>query len=221
MIELSERANVICMPGHNVVYDDDIRKIKRMIESGDIGKVVSFFYMFNSFFSEEAAARYPGVIRQIITHHLYTMLYLAGNPKEIMAMKSCLHYEKLLKEDLAMAILKLENGALAHLDLSFVADDISSDPWTFLIKVLGTEGSARHSWNDKVLAKKGVSHTREYVAYPNTFINEDMYFIDICLNGGSPISTLEDAIHAQSILEAIEVSIETGRSVNWSASDCD
>ena len=215
MKNLSLKYNVICMPGHNVVYDENIIKIKSMIESGDIGRIVSFFYMFNSYFSEEAASRYPGVIRQIITHHLYTMLYLAGKPKEIMAMMSRLHYEKLTKEDLAMVILKLENNALAHLDLSFAADDLSSDPWTFLIKVLGTEGSARYSWQDKVLAKKGISHTKEFVAYPVSFINEVNYFVNICLNGGTPLSTLDDAIDAQSILEAIELSIEEKQGVSW------
>ena len=173
------------------------------------------FYMFNSYFSEEAASRYPGVIRQIITHHIYTMLYLVGKPKEIMAMKSSLHYEELTKEDLAMVLLKLENDALVHFDLSFAADDLSSDPWTFLLKVLGTEGSAKYTWQDKVLAKKGISHTREYVAYPDSFISEVDYFVDICINGGIPKSTLDDAIDAQSILEAIEMSIEKKQGVSW------
>ncbi|MHB1276365.1 MAG: Gfo/Idh/MocA family protein, partial [Candidatus Humimicrobiaceae bacterium] len=208
MKRISEKEGVIFMPGHNVIYEDGVIRIKEMIESGDIGKVVSFHYLFNSFFSEEAASRYPGVIRQIMTHHVYTMLYLMGNPKQVMAMQSCLHYEKLTKEDVAMIVIKLENDSLAYLTASFAADDLTSDPWTFLIKVIGTEGSGRYTWGDWVLAKTGISHSRAYLGYSYGIKNEVDYFIDICLNGGKPLSTLDDALKAQMTMDAIEHSIE-------------
>jgi predicted dehydrogenase len=210
----AEKAGVICMPGHNVIYEDGILRIKKMIDSGEMGKLTSFYYLFNAFHSEELAQLYPGVIRQILTHHLYTMLYLAGDPRQVMAMKSCLHYEKLTREDIAMVNLKLENNALAHLEVSFAADDLSADPWTLLIKVLGTEGSARYSWQDWVLAKKGITHSRVYVAYPGGILNEDNHFIDICLNGGKPLSTIDDAIKAQMIMDAVELSIENNSGVD-------
>jgi predicted dehydrogenase len=210
----AEKAGVICMPGHNVIYEDGILRIKKMIDSGEMGKLTSFYYLFNAFHSEELAQLYPGVIRQILTHHIYTMLYLAGNPKQIMAMKTCLHYEKLTREDIAMVNLKLENDALAHLEVSFAADDLSSDPWTLLIKVLGTEGSAKYSWQDWVLAKKGITHSRVYVAYPEGIKNEVNHFINICLNGGKPLSTIDDAIKAQMIMDAVELSIENNSGVD-------
>lgn len=204
---LAEKVGVIFMPGHNVIYEDGVRRIKKMIDSGDIGKVISFYYLFNAFHSEELAAQYPGVVRQMLTHHIYTMLYLAGNPKYVMAMKTCLHYEKLTREDEAMVILKLENEGLAHLSVSFAADDLSSDPWALLIKVIGTKGSARYTWSDWVLAKKGITLSRGFVGYHGGIINEVNHFIDICINGGKPLSTIVDAIKTQMIMEAIELSI--------------
>ncbi|MHB8278436.1 MAG: Gfo/Idh/MocA family protein [Candidatus Humimicrobiaceae bacterium] len=216
---LAEKAGVIFMPGHNVIYEDGIIRIKKMIESGDIGKVISFYYLFNAFHSEELAAQYPGVVRQILTHHLYTMLYLAGNPKNVMAMKTCLHYEKLTREDEVMVILKLENEGLAHLAASFAADDLSSDPWTLLIKVIGTEGSARYTWQDWVLAKKGITHSKLFVGYQGGIINEVNHFIDICINGGEPLSTINDAIKAQMIMEAVELSIEKSCCVDLNFKD--
>jgi len=210
----SEKAGVICMPGHNVIYEDGILRIKKMIDSGEMGILTSFYYLFNAFHSEELAELYPGVIRQILTHHIYTMLYLAGDPKQVMAMKTCLHYKKLTREDIAMVNLKLKNNALAHLEVSFAADDLSADPWTLLIKVLGTEGSARYSWQDWVLAKKGITHSRVYVAYPGGILNEDNHFIDICINGGKPLSTIDDAVKAQIIMDAVELSIENNCGVD-------
>jgi len=214
MKKLAEKAGVVFMPGHNVIYEDSIVRIKKMIVSGDIGKIVSFYYLFNAFHSEELAAQYPGVVRQMLTHHLYTMLYLAGDPKSVMAMKTCLHYEKLAREDEAMAILKLEDEGLAHLAVSFAADDLSSDPWTLLIKVIGTEGSARYTWSDWVLAKKGITLSKVFIGYAGGIINEVNHFIDICINGGKPLSTIDDAIKAQTIMEAIELSIEKKCCVN-------
>ncbi|MBN1299400.1 MAG: Gfo/Idh/MocA family oxidoreductase [Actinobacteria bacterium] len=205
---IAEKTGVVCMPGHNVIYDDGVTRMKKMIQSGDIGKLISFYYLFNALHTEEIAQLYPGVIRQMLTHNLYTMLYLAGVPKQVMAMKSCLHYEKLTREDLVMVILKLKNDSLAHLEVSFAADDLSSDPWTLFIKVLGTEGSGVYTWNDWVLSKKGITHSREYVAYPGAIVNEVNHFINICTNGGKPLSTIDDAIKAQAIMEAIELSVD-------------
>ena len=60
-------------------------------------------------------------------------------------MKATLHYKELPQEDIAMVNLAMENGALAHFCASFAADDHSADPWTMMVKVIGTAGSTRYS----------------------------------------------------------------------------
>jgi predicted dehydrogenase len=142
------------------------------------------------------------------------MLYLAGRPTRVTGLKATRHYEKLTKEDLAMCILELENGGLAHLCASFAADDLSADPWTFLVKVIGTAGTVRYTYQDWVEVKKGISHSHTYTAYQETITNEDRYFVDICLKGGAPRSSLDDAILAQKIVEAVERSIDKGVTVD-------
>jgi predicted dehydrogenase len=212
--DISEKTGVICMPGHNMIYEQGILRIKNLIEKGNLGKIVSVYVLYNIHHSEEVASHYPGVMRQILTHNLYCMLYLAGKPASVISMKSCLHYKDLKREDIAMAILELESGALAHLSASFAADDLCSDPWTFLIKVIGTEGTARYTYQDWVLAKKGLAHSRVYEAYQGTITNEVNHFINICCNGGTPLSTLDDAIDAQKIMEAAELSIKNRKIIN-------
>ena len=123
------------------------------------------------------------------------------------------HYEKLTKEDLAMVLLDLECGGIAHLCASFAADDLSADPWTFLVKVIGTEGTTRYTYQDWVEAKHGISHSRLYTAYQGTITNEDRHFINVCLRGGQPLSTMDDAIWAQKTVEACERSIADGKTV--------
>ena len=213
MKEGAEKAGVLCMPGHNMIYEDSILRGHELIKNGGLGRLISVYVLYNIHHPEEIAARYPGIIRQILTHNSYALLYLGGRPKRVCAMKATLHYEKLTREDIVMAILELENGALAHLSASFCADDLSADPWTFLIKVIDTEGTTRYTYQDWVEVRKGMAHSRTYTAYQGTISNEVKHFVDICLHGGKPRSTLEDAIIAQKMIEAVEQSVKENRTV--------
>ena len=119
------------------------------------------------------------------------------------------------KENLAMALLELEGGALAHLQASFAADDHTADNWTFAIKVVGTKGSTRFSHADWVQNSPAAVHSHTYSAYHYSIGNTARFFIERCLIAGeSPLSGLDDAINSQRIIEAIEDSIESGQAIS-------
>jgi predicted dehydrogenase len=215
MKQAANRAGVICMPGHNYIYEESLIRSRRLIQQGKLGQIISAYVLYNIHHPEAVAARYPGVIRQIMTHHAYILLYLAGRPVSVSAMKATLHYQTISQEDIAMVTLRLQSGALAHFCASFAADDHSADPWTVLIKVIGREGSVRYSYRDWVELKPGLVHSQTYSAYPDSIMNEVRYFIDVCLRqGGQPLSTLDEAIIAQKVVEACERSAEEGRVIN-------
>jgi len=207
------RTGLVCVPGHNMIHEDSIARARDLIQAGDIGKIVSCYVMYNIQHSEERASTLPGMCRHILTHNIYTMLYLVGRPKRVTGLKAMRHYEKLTKEDLAMCLVELENGGIAHLCASFAADDLSADPWTFMVKVIGTAGTTRYTYQDWVEARRGISHSRVFTAYQATITNEDRYFVDVCLRGGPPRSSLDDAIMAQKVVEAVERSIAEGITV--------
>jgi predicted dehydrogenase len=209
----AERMGLVCVPGHNMIHEASLARARQLIQNGDLGNIVSCYVMYNIHHSEERASTLPGMVRHILTHNVYTMMYLVGRPTRVSCMIAMRHYEKLTKEDLALVILELENGGLAHLCASFAADDLSADPWTFMVKVIGTAGTSRYTYQDWVEAKKGISHSRVYTAYQATITNEDRYFVDVCLNGGLPLSSLDDAIVAQKVIEACEKSIAEGITV--------
>ncbi|MEM7371365.1 MAG: Gfo/Idh/MocA family oxidoreductase [Bacteroidota bacterium] len=214
MQALADKAGVMCMPGHNYIYEAGIQRARELIESGKLGQLVSLYIMYNIHHPEEVAARYPGVIRQILTHHAYISLYLAGKPREVSAMKSVIHYEEISQEDIAMVTFKMENGALVHWCASFASDDHAGDPWTMMVKMIGTKGATRYSYRDWVENTPATVHSQTYSAYPYTIANIDRYFVEECLGKGKqPLSTLEDAAVAQQIIEAIEQSIEEGRHI--------
>lgn len=171
--------------------------------------------MYNIHHPEEVASRYPGVVRQILTHHSYILLYLVGKPKKLCAMKQTLHYKTYTEEDIAMVQMEMENGALAHFCASFAADDHAADPWTVMVKVIGTAGSTRYSYRDHVEIKPGLVHSQTYSAYQGSIMNEVKYFLDDCIRlGRQPLSTMADAITAQKMIEACEKSIATNSVVS-------
>jgi predicted dehydrogenase len=208
---IARQAGVICMPGHNMIYEQGIVRGRQMIDRGELGRILSCYVLYNIYHDEQRASTYPGVIRQILTHNLYTMMYLAGRPKRVVGLKAALNHEDPLKEDLALVLLELENGALAHICVSFAADDQSPDPWPYLVKVIGTQGSARYTYADWVSTRKGLAHSRTYTGYQGSLTNEDSHFVHICRHGGEPLSGMEEAVIAQRTLEAVERSIAEER----------
>lgn len=209
--EFAKKRGLWCVPGHNMIHEASLARARQLITNGEIGKVVSCYVMYNIHHSEERASTLPGVVRHILTHNLYSMFYLVGQPKRVAAMKAMRHYEKIDQEDLTMVILELENGGLAHLCASFAADDLSPCPWTFTIKVIGTAGTTHYTYQDWVEVKKGLSHSHTYTAYQETITNENRYFIEeILMKGAEPLSSMQDAVLAQKVTEACEKSIRDG-----------
>ncbi len=209
MKRLAAAKDLVCLPGHNYIYESSMQRTKELVDNGDLGKIVSAYVMYNIHHPEEVARRYPGVVRQILTHHSYILLYLVGKPVELCAMKATLHYKEYTEEDIAMVQMRLGNGALAHFCASFAADDHAADPWTVMVKVIGTAGSTRYSYRDHVEIKPGLVHSQTYTAYQGSVMNEVRHFLDDCLRrGDQPLSTLDDAITAQKLIEAAEASIK-------------
>jgi predicted dehydrogenase len=208
MKALADKNGLVVLPGHNYVYEASMQRTKELVEGGDLGQIVSAYVMYNIHHPEDVAKRYPGVVRQILTHHSYILLYLVGKPVELCAMKATLHYKEYTEEDIAMVQMRLHNGALAHFCASFAADDHAADPWTVMVKVIGTAGSTRYSYRDHVEIKPGLVHSQTYTAYQGSVMNEVRHFLVDCLRfGAKPLSTLEDAITAQKMIEAAEKSI--------------
>lgn len=213
----AERNGVILCPGHNYVHEPSLHRSKELLDSGKLGKLAAVYIHYHIHHPEEVARRYPGVIRHILTHHSYLLLYLAGEthaPEAVSAMKSVVHYDAFDGEDLAMVNLRLKSGALAHFCADFAADDHSADPWTFVVKVIGTDGATRFSYRDWVENKPGVVHSHTFSAYEWHIREEVRHFVEECVGrGAGPLSTIDDAITAQKIIEGCETSIAEGREV--------
>uniref|UniRef100_A0A7S2TMI0 Gfo/Idh/MocA-like oxidoreductase N-terminal domain-containing protein n=1 Tax=Lotharella oceanica TaxID=641309 RepID=A0A7S2TMI0_9EUKA len=213
----SEEHNVAIMPGHNYIYEPWFDRTKSIIDDGDLGTIVATYVMFNIHHPPEFTGRdsMQGVIRQILTHHAYMSIYLMGGPPAcVSAFASCLDNGPVEKENVAMVNMQMPNGALAHLQANFAADDHGSDPWSVYVKVIGTKGTARYSYNDWVINKPHIIHSHTYVPYPHTIASEVRFFVEeVVGKGARPLSTIDDALACQNILDAVEKSIADGTHV--------
>ena len=194
MAVLAEARGLQCMPAHNYIYSPDMYRLKRNIEAGNFGQIAVSWLMYHIHHSEELCRRYPGIIRQIGTHLLYAHRYLFGEPASMSAQTTRFLYPHLDRDDQMMLTLTMPDGSMSNLFASFSVSDHSSNPWSFIVKVLGTRGSAQLSWQDMVFERALGTLSRSYVRYEETYEHEIEYFVHECvLNGKPPLSTLWDA----------------------------
>ena len=214
LIAAAEKNSVKVAPVPNYIYEPSVLRAKEMIDSGKIGDLVSLYVLYNIHHPEEVAARYPGVIRQILTHHAYCSLYLVGQPEMISCMKSTINDGSVPQENIAMVTMKMKNQALSHLCASFASDDHAGDPWTFMIKLIGTKGATRYSYRDWVENTPAVVHSQTYSAYPYTIRETGKHFLERVIgHGEEPLSTLDDAITCMKMIEACELSVSEDRHI--------
>lgn len=214
----AEVNQVLLCPGHNYLHEPSLHRTRALLHEGRLGELVAIYIHYHIHHPEAVACRYPGVIRHILTHHGYLLAYLGGAkhaPVSVSAMRSVIDYKSFEGENLAMVNLRLASGALAHFCADFAADDHSADPWTFVVKVIGTEGATRFSYRDWVENRPGIVHSHTWSAYGCHIDEEVRYFVEECLNRGSPpLSTIDDAITAQRIIESSERSVEERREID-------
>jgi predicted dehydrogenase len=212
--EAARKKSVQVAPVHNYIYEPSILRAKEMINSGKLGDIVSLYVLYNIHHPEEVAGRYPGVIRQILTHHAYCSLYLVGEPELVSCMKSTVNDGSVPQENIAMVTMKMKNQTMSHLCASFASDDHAGDPWTFMIKIIGTKGATRYSYRDWVENTPAVVHSQTYSAYPYTIRETGKHFLEKVIGlGEQPLSTLDDAITCMKMIEACETSVSENRHV--------
>lgn len=167
MKDASERNGVVCFPAHNYIYESWFQRTHEMIRNGDVGDIAAMYIMYNIHHADKYFSRDSilGVLRQIGTHLAYMSIYLGGDPVEVSAMKASIGTSVENKENVVLANVRMKSGALAHLEANFAADDHGSDPWSVYVKVIGTKGSARYSYNDWVINAPlaGSAHSHTYV----------------------------------------------------------
>ncbi len=116
LVALAEENGLVLMPGHLLLYHPGVRKLKQLVDSGDLGDVLCIY----------GNRQNLGVIRKdenalwsLGVHDLSVILYLIGEePSEAWA-----HGNAFLNpgvEDVVFCYLRFPSGKIAHMHLSWL-----------------------------------------------------------------------------------------------------
>jgi len=155
IVQAVEKAGVKLAVGHSARRLAPSRKLKALIEAGEIGKVSM---CESNFCTERGLELNPamwrasgelnptGVVIQLSIHHIDTLRYLNGPVRTVIGRLKRMHATADV-EDTSMIVMEHENGVLSYVGGGWAC------PWAFHMNVHGTKGVAHfritgQQWRD-------------------------------------------------------------------------
>jgi predicted dehydrogenase len=198
-------AGTVCMPGHNYAYQPEFTQLRRLVVSGDLGRLRAAWIIYLIRHPEEVARHYGGVLEELMIHHTYLGLALLGVPARVHAGRAEPAWTTHTEADQAWMTWEYPSGLMLNCFASFAVDDDTSNPWTFVVKALGDQGGAAYNWRDAIFRRPLGSLPFAVPAYENSYIHEQAAFAAACRGDRSAIaSPLTEAITAARIIAAAQ-----------------
>ncbi|WP_338786549.1 Gfo/Idh/MocA family oxidoreductase [Metabacillus sp. FJAT-53654] len=231
----------VVMVGHQMRWQWQFQQIKEQVEKGSLGKIYNaktgWFRRkgipgWGSWFTQKSEAG-GGPLIDIGVHMLDIALYLMGNPKPVSVYGSTYaefgpkkkgigswgtpywngQYDV---EDLATALIKMEDGSTLSLEVSWAVHmDTSNEPF---IHLMGSEGGASLSGNHAKILTEQFDRAIDIDLTPPVSEQDDRvqlsrHFIECIREGKQPITSAMSGLTNNLILDAIYESSITGREV--------
>jgi len=206
---LADKVGRVLMPAHNFVYRPVVRRLKEVLESGELG-IISHVSLRAVHFIPEAAssgwrkshaASGGGALIDSGMHLVYQLLYLLGVPERVSAFSARRHYTHLDDEDIAQISLQYADGTIGTILQSWAADD----PGAGEIRLEGNRGvavitDALHHDGRELETDSG---------YAESFGHLARHFVACVEEGAAPLSTVVDALCALEIIQRAYEAAET------------
>lgn len=215
-------------------YTSTAQILKRFIDAGELGSIYagrisamrrSGIPGWGVFTNKELQG--GGPLIDIGVHMLDLGLYLMGYPKPTQVMGvtfrelgtrpgtsiwSPWDYKNYTVEDMAMAMIRFDNGACLHLETSFIVHTKSGE---MNVRLHGTEGGCSYSPVGIYQDKHGtlVDITPAHIPERNGHQAEIEAFIAAIRGEGEVLSTAAEGVIVQQIIESVYQSAETGQVV--------
>jgi predicted dehydrogenase len=208
LCDLAEERGRVLMPGHLLLYHPGVRKLKEIVDSGELGDVLYVYgnrQNLGTFRTNENALWSLGV------HDLSVLLYLIQEePSEVRA-----HGNAFLTggvEDVVFCYLNFPSGKMAHMHLSWL------DPHKIRrITVVG---------NDRMAVFDDMERDRKITVYDNWRTRtgdvyspkvdaseplrlECQHFLSLVAGDGDPHKAARDAVPVVRALEQLQASLES------------
>ncbi|MBO0587344.1 Gfo/Idh/MocA family oxidoreductase [Sporosarcina sp. E16_8] len=223
--------------GFHYRYLPEVEIAKSFIEAGELGDIYAARVHairrrgipgWGVFTNKELQG--GGPLIDIGVHMLDIALYLMGYPepdvvlgkthqqighKKGVGLFGDWDHENYTVEDMAVGMVTFKNGATLTLEAAFAAN-VEKDE-TMQVSLMGNKGGA-DIFPLKIYQEKYntlIDSTPAYVPEVNGHQLEINQFVECCLEGKTPLSTPEQGLIIQKIVNAIYESAETGKAIEF------
>lgn len=222
LIDLAEQYQRKLMVGHTFIYTSAVRKMKEIIDSGELGEI---YYINSQRLNLGLFQQDINVIWDLAPHDISIVLYLLDHkPHEVSAIGTS--HINMAIEDVAVLTMKFANGLIAFIQTSWLDPD--------KIRKMTIVGSKKMMVFDDVqptekirIYDKSVEVPKHYDTYAEFHYSykygdivipkidggepirtELDHFIDCIENDAKPLSCGNAGLHVVQILEAAEESLK-------------
>jgi predicted dehydrogenase len=217
--EAASRAGVVVQVGHNRRRQPANRRIKAMIDAGELGTVLQLDGMHTASgghkpdlpaWRKDPAECPFGGMTALGVHTVDTFHYFMGPAKKVISFSTRIHGFNDLDEATTV-LVEYESGPIASINTTYFAPPVVG------LSVFGSDAAAWNEEDGKRLftqARSDPTRTEQDVETIDTLVDEIAEFARCIREGITPETGLPEAIEVAAVLEGIGRSLETGRSVD-------
>ncbi len=223
LIRLSEKHNTILMVGHTFLYTAAVRKMKDIIDSGELGGI---YYVNSQRLNLGLFQKDINVIWDLAPHDVSIILYLLGEIPRTVSAVGASHINHAV-QDVALLALRFSEDRIAFIQTSWLDPD--------KVRKMTIVGSRKMMVYDDVqstekirIYDRGVEVPKHYDTYDEfhySYKYGDIYipkidgsepirtqlnhFVDCIEQGKAPLTDGKNGLQVVKILEASQQSLET------------
>lgn len=214
ILEASEKANVVVTVGHVLRYFSMYRKAHDTVKSGQLGKPAAVRMTrtglmpggVNNWFGDHDLS--GGVFIDLAVHDFDWLLWTLGPAKCVFAKSVGATTGE--GKDYGLATVEFENGALAHVEASWMETEAGRTAF----EVCGSEGMLEYDSRNVATLRQGNGLEQHHLPDDDPFYLQLLNFVKASKGESAQTITVREACEALRLAEAALTSAKTGQLVN-------
>lgn len=222
LLEKAQKKNLIILVGYNLRFHRAIKLMKKLIDNGSIGKILSARLEYGYYLpdwrpwqdykkSYTSKSNLGGGIILDSSHEIDYARWIIGDIKEVFCFADKVSDLDVDVEDTAEILLRSKNNSIIEIHLDFIQRCYSRN-----CKIIGEKGNIIWNFQDNIV-KLYTTDTKQWkinqipVEINDMYIDEMKHFLD-CINGNS--QPLIDGYTAKEVLKIALAAKESAKSGN-------
>ena len=224
LLKFAAKRKKIIAVGYNLRFHKGIAKLKELVDSGAIGRVVSARILFGQYLplwrptqdyrkSYTASKSMGGGIILDDSHEIDYARWLMGEVVEVGCIAAKVSNLEVETEDTADMTLKFKSGSIAQIHMDFVRQDYARN-----CELIGEKGTIKWDYTKAVIeiyrAETKQTETIDVKCEPNEmYVDEMKQFIECIKTNGKPLVDGDEGKKSLAVALAAKKSSEKGKIV--------